>query len=168
MGVKYFFDIPVYRLSSDRYYQERDEYIDKVLFPKDSPYSEELRARDKADPNQNIVIRDHIQRSYGGCWEFNEIIGYIRLHFLGSQIRGEYFGVNKKRIVRTRTKTLEYKTWKLAPEIEIPYPPTQAGILKAIRDYIQDCKKELSNRYIDDSMFETLAENVNWVALFKQ
>lgn len=167
MGVKYFFDVPVYRLERDKYYHERDAYIDGVLFPKDSQYAEELRARDKADPQLNTVMRDHLERSYGGCWEFNEIIGYIRLHFLGSQVRGEYFGVSRKRIVRTRTKTVEYQTWKLAPEVDIPQPLTQDGILNAIREYINDCRKELPSRYVDASMFEAIAGSVDWPAFFR-
>ncbi len=165
--LKYFFDIPVYRLTHDKYYSERDEYIEKILYPKDSPYYEQLRIQDEINPTQNDAFKNHLENYYGGCWKFNEIIGYIRLHFLGSQVRGEYFGVNKKRIIRTRKKTVEYKTWKLAPEVDITFPLSQSGILKAIRDYIQDFKKELPNRYIDDSMFETLAEHINWMDFFK-
>ncbi len=168
MSIKYFFDVPVYRLDRDKYYQEQKQYVDSILFPKDSPDYEALRAQDKADPSKNDWFKNYAFKSYGGCWEFNEIIGYIRLHFLGSQVRGEYFGVNKKRIVRTRTKILEYKTWKLAPEVDVPYPLTQSGILAAIREYIKDCKKELPNRYIDDSMFEAIAEQVDWVIIFKR
>ena len=75
--MKHFFDVPVYRLSRDRYYQERDSYVDEVLFPKDSPDSATLRAMDAADPTLNAFMRNHLPRSYGGCWEFNEIVGYI-------------------------------------------------------------------------------------------
>ena len=39
---------------------------------------------------------------FGGAWKYNEIIGYIRLHFLGNQIRGEYWGVKAMCQVRTR------------------------------------------------------------------
>jgi hypothetical protein len=167
MGVKYFFDVPVYRLPEDRYYRERGAYIEGVLFLKDSPYADDLRARDKADPSQNAAIRGHLERPYGGCWRFNEIIGYICLHFLGSQVRGEYYTVRKKRIVRTRTKTLEYTTWKLAPEVDIPQPPSGAAILSAIREYLRDCEKELPGRYIDTSMFDVIANHVDWHSLYR-
>jgi len=167
MGDTFFFDIPVYRLARDRYYQEREGYIDGVLFPKSSPESEELRARDRADPGRNAYMRGYLESKYGGCWEFNEIIGYIRLHFLGSQIRGEYYGVSSKRIVRTRTKTLEFKTWKLASEVELPDSPSQAGILETIHKYLDDCKKELPGRYLDTSIFEAIARHVDWRSLFQ-
>lgn len=164
--MKYFFDVPIYRISESQYYRERDAYIEGELFPKDSPYVDVLRAADKADPSRNVAISDHFRRSYGGCWQFNEIIGYIRLHFLGSQVRGEYYGVNKKRIVRTRTKTLEYRTWKLAPEVEVPQPITREGVLAAVREYLEDCKKELPKRYIDTEQFDVIAKHVDWRALY--
>lgn len=106
-------------------------------------------------------------KTYGGCWEFNEIIGYIRLHFLGSQVRGEYFSVNKKRIVRTRTKQFEFMTWKLAPEVEIEPPYGTAEILNAIYQYIEDCRHEVRTRYIDTSKLDAIAPFVDWERLFR-
>ncbi|MHB8890270.1 MAG: hypothetical protein ACYC46_15775 [Acidobacteriaceae bacterium] len=172
MGVKavtlrFFYDIPVYRLPEERYYRERDDHIDSIVFPKNSPFSDSMRAKEAADPNHYAAIRDHLQRSYGGCWIFNEIIGYIRLHFLGSQIRGEYFGVKKKRIVRTRTKTIEYLSWKLAPEINIPHPYTNKGIYGAILEYLAACRKELPGRYVDTERFEVIGKHVDWRGLLE-
>jgi hypothetical protein len=128
MPVYYFFDVPVYRLEETTYYAKMNEYINQVLFPPSVPHSDRLREIEKQNPEANVAIREHLRQSYGGGWRYNEIVGYIRLHFLGSQIRGEYFGVRKKRIVRTRKRVLEYQTWKLAPEIEIPDNSTSAEI----------------------------------------
>ncbi len=166
--IGYFYDIPVYRLPEDRYYRERDEHIDGVLFPEDSSFSKSRREKEAADPNRYIAIRDHLERSYGGCWIFNEIIGYIRLHFLGSQIRGECFAVWKKRIVRTRTKVFEFNTWKLASEVDIPYPYTNEGIYGAVLEYLADCRKELPRRYIDTALFEVIGKHVDWLGLMEQ
>ncbi len=168
MSTQYFFDVRVYRLPSERYYRERDEYVDSVLFPIDSPYTQSLREREAADPNCNVAIRDHLQRSYGGCWTFNEVIGQIRLHFLGSQVRGEYFAVRKKRIVRTRTKVLEFQGQKLAPEVEIPHPYTSQGIYFAVLGYLADCRTELPKRYVDTELFEVIGKHVDWLGVFEQ
>lgn len=167
MSFRYFYDLPVYRLPRDKYYSERDKYIDKILFPPDGPVTQELRRRDEENPKANDAIRDHMARSYGGCWEFNEIIGYIRLHFLGTQVRGEYFAVSKQRIVRTRTKTIEFQTWKLAPEVDIKPPYENQQILAAIREYIEDCKSELPRRAIETALFEVLAPHIEWASLLR-
>lgn len=166
--INYFFDLPVYRLTAGTYYAARSDYIDKVLFRPGSPDEQYLRGKDRNNPRDKDWFRDYLGKTYGGCWEFNEIIGYIRLHFLGSQVRGEYFSVNKKRIVRTRTKRFEFMTWKLAPEVEIEPPYGTAEILDAIYEYINDCRREVPKRYIDTSKFDTIAPFVDWEGLFRR
>jgi hypothetical protein len=163
MSSCYFYDLPVYRLSREAYYKAQDEHIEAVLFPENDPLTAELRKMDKANTNSNATLRGHLERRYGGCWEFNEVVGYIRLHFLGTQVRGEYFAVAKKRIVRTRTKTFEYQAWKLAPEVDIEPPFRNAEILAAVLTYIEDCRREVPKRFIDTSIFEMVAPHINWV-----
>jgi hypothetical protein len=166
MSVRYFFDVPVYRLLEDRYYREREAHIDRVMYPPALPHSAAQRAKDMADPSRSTGFRDHLERSYGGCWRFNEVVGYIRLHFLGSQVRGEYYGLNRKRVVRTRTRTLEYRTWKLAPEVDISFPITSKRVRHAISQYLEACRTELPGRHIDTELFEAMAKHVNWRKLF--
>jgi hypothetical protein len=163
---RYFFDLPVYRLSAEQYYAERDAYIKRIIFRTGTPEEPDLKQREKASPRINDAFRNHLTEKYGG-WEFNEIIGYIRLNFFGSQIRGEYFAVDRERIVRTRTKTFEHKTLKLASEIEIEQPYGTGEVLGAIQRYIQACKVELSQRFIDASNLDKLARHIDWAALYQ-
>jgi hypothetical protein len=141
-----FLDIPVYRLPRDEYYRQRDTFVEKALHPGVS----------------GTFFEQHLIDVFGGCWEFNEIIGYIRLHFLGGQVRGEYFAVNRKRIVRTRHKQLEYVSHKLAPEVEIEMPVTDQTVEAAVRQYLQDCQRELPRRYVDIEGFTVLAPYIRW------
>lgn len=164
---EYFFDVPVYRIEERRYYAERDQWIDRILFPPNNPYSSVRREKELQDPKSLVGPRDHMQRSFDGCWRYNEIIGYIRLHFLGSQIRGEYYGVQNKRIVRTRKKILEYQTWKLAPEIEIPPDSKSEEIFGLIVEYVNDCRKELKGRrFVDSEILETIGPYIDWRAFW--
>ncbi len=165
-GSRYFFDVPVYRLGEEKYYAEMNHHIEDVLFPPTSRGSETQRERDREKPEENAGIRGALARSYGGCWRYNEIIGYIRLHFLGTQIRGEWYSVKRKRIVRTRTKTLEYRHWKLAPEIEVPDDATSSEIFELVLDYVVACRKELKGRYIDSEMLEFLGPHIDWQGVY--
>lgn len=167
MPVRYFLDLPVYRITEDRYYSDRAAFVDRILFPPDVPYSEQRRADEKKNPSSLVGVRDHFEKAYGGCWRYNEVIGYIRLHFLGSQVRGEYYGVNRRRIVRTRTRQLEYMTWKLAPEVDIPRDATDGIIFGAVREYVDDCRAELKGRYIDDTQLTALGPHINWRELYR-
>ncbi len=120
----------------------------------------------KNDPNLKTQRVSHFKKSYGGSWEFNETIGYIQLYFFGTQIRGEYYAVNAKNIVKTRKKQFEFITYKLAPELTIR-DKTNGGILKTVRAYIENCNKELKNRHLDTREFEMLAPYINWESLYK-
>lgn len=150
MREKYFYDLPVYRLPRAEYYAARDAFVAE------------------RNPRRNDALLDHLQQLYGGCWEFNEIVGYIRLHFLGTQVRGEYHATAKQRVVRTRTKTFEYQTHKLAPEVSIASPFHTKQILEAIREYIDKCKREIPRRFVDTEKFEAIAPFVDWEALFSE
>ena len=157
MGCIYFFDLPVYRLSNEAYEKELAGETDEMLG---------VARGAKSQPESRALTRldEHFHETYG-CWQFNETIGYIRLHFLGGQVRGEYFDVSKGRVVRSRTKVIKYRTHKLAPEVEIEHPYGRAEILSAIRTYIEDCRREVPRRFVDTELFETLAPHVDWAAL---
>lgn len=165
-GSRYFFDLPVYRLTEDRYNADRDRAVEDALFPPNAAHVEQLREHAKGNPRANDSIRDHLTHEYGGMWMYNEIVGYIRLYFLGTQVRGEYYAVRAKRIIRTRRKTFEYKTWKLAPEIEVPVASTSRQILAKVSEYIDACSAELRGRHIDVSSFNEVAPYINWRRLY--
>ena len=101
-------------------------------------------------------IKQHDYDKYGP-WRFNEIIGYVRLHFLGSQVRGEYFSVGREQLVLTRQKTLVYSTHKLAPEQSVPRDATNDEILRVILGYVDACRKEEPRRHFDDAWLRTIA-----------
>ncbi len=99
-------------------------------------------------------------------WRYNEIIGYIRLHILGTQIRGEYFQHKSKRIVKTRRKSFIYKTHKLVSETNI-MNQTNDGIYNSILKYLKRCEQELKKRYIDIDSFKNIGQYVNWNKLLQ-
>jgi hypothetical protein len=143
----------VYRLPEEQYYVERSAYVEsnmRVL---------------TGDTALDQAFRGHLEKVFGGPWQLNEIIGYIRLFFLGSQIRGEYFGVQQKRIVRTRRKTMMLLELKLVPEMEIPREATSAQIFAVISEYVQRCKKQMNKRVVDDSFLSTLGPFIDWKSL---
>ncbi len=163
----YFFDLPVYRLNEDDYHKQREAYIEEKIFHPETTSNKTLRSHYQQRPESLLSFRNYLEKKYGGCWRFNEIIGYIRLHFLGSQVRGVYFSSSHQRITRTRKKTIEFKTLKLAPEVEISQPYGSDEVLLAIKIYIEDCKKAVPNRIIDTSLFDVISKHVDWSALLQ-
>jgi hypothetical protein len=158
----YFHTLPVYRLDSASYYSQREKYVTSNI-----PNTELHKQFYREHPEQEAQLRDHLNSKFGGCWDFNEIVGFVRLHILGSQVRGEYFGVKAKRIIRTRKKVFEYQTHKLAPEVEIHHEFTNENIFDAICVYIELCRGELKNRFIDDRDFMVIGRHINWKEIIK-
>ncbi|WP_417277832.1 hypothetical protein [Celeribacter sp.] len=158
----YFFDLPVYRISEEHYYQLIENRKEKQF--------DRMRARIEGyEPSEHLKqsFGHHIDGKYGP-WQFNEIIAYIRLHFLGSQIRGEYFSSEKQRNGLNRKKVFTFRTWKLAPEVDLGFARrySNQGIWSSIQEYVALCKKELSrSRVIDDSILNTIGPHMDWVAL---
>jgi hypothetical protein len=164
--IKYFFDIPVYRLPEKRYYAERDADTDRKMYPRDDPLSEMKRNFYQRDRELRLTALELYRREYGGIWRYNEIIGFIRLHFMGSQIRGEYFCIDAKRIVRTRRKIFEWRTHKLAPEVSVPPEAASEQIFDLVKEYLGRCKRELRKRHIDTAILDTLGPYIDWKRLY--
>lgn len=124
----FFLTISVYRLSKTKYYD-----LMEVALQKDKPeWDENYIAK---NPQVEESFKLFHRKSYGGDWEFNEIIGYVKLYFYGSQVRGEYWSTLPSRKVRTRKKQFEFKSYKLVAESPI-CEKSNDGVLVAVEDYI--------------------------------
>jgi len=143
-----------------------EKYIKKNIYSGNPERIKLMKAYYQKEPSRKDIDERKLRKAYGGAWEFNESIGYIRLYFFGTQIRGEYWGVNSKRIVRTRKKTFEFKTRKLATEINILSDSDSNSIFNKILEYLSRCQKELKCRYIDSSHLKTIGPYVNWKSFY--
>jgi hypothetical protein len=166
-AVRYFYDVPVYRLPAARYYAERERYVERMLYPTDRRLRAALHKLHAREPAAGSAFKGHLQNLYGGCWEFNEIIGYIRLHFVSAQIRAEYFSVDRKQIARTRTKTFEYVTHELVPPSAIPRGAASRRIWRLIERQLDACQRALKGRHIDRTTLAAMGPHVDWRSLYE-
>lgn len=160
----YFLDLPVYRIPQKRYNSERQEYIVKTICGALIPVSDMSMGQKDNYERHRPFLAEH----YGGDWEFNEIVGFIKLHFLGSQVRGEYFTTKPGRKVKTRKKQFIYSTHKLAPEVHLGPSPSNEEIYKKVLEYVERCKQELPARYIEDKHLHHIGPYLNWVSLYRR
>ena len=163
-----FFDLPVYRVPKEQYQEEKDDSIEAYINPPgDSENALMQRSFYARDPDAARSMRAHLDKAFGGMWRYNEIVGYIRMYFLGSQVRGMLFMVDVKKIMKTRKKLLVYKTDKVVYEQQLPHPRTNENIWQAILDYLDRAKRELKPRVIDTELFERIGPFVDWIGLMK-
>lgn len=164
----YFFDVPVYRLPEGRYYNEMNSYMDRQMNGDSPERRQQMESVNRDDPDRESMMRLHFHKSYGGDWRYNEIIGYIRLHIVGLQIRGEHYGVSSKRICKTRTKIFEHRTGDLVRPVDVPLGATSGEIFSSVSQCLTDCARKLKGRYVDRTMLDQLAPFVDWRRLFAE
>lgn len=161
LSVIYFHDMPVYRLSEQQFRREREKYIASFVEPHAPHFTADI-----LKSMQTRLEQDYFRKF--GPWCFNEIIGYVRLHFLGNQVRGEFFQVDRARIVKTRCKTLTYRSHKLASERSVPRSASNEEIFNVVLGYVEACRREKPRRYFDDNWLRRIGPYVDWNAVMKQ
>ena len=163
--MNYFYDIAVYRLEEEKYYRELKEYKNAHLFGSNENEIKLKKEFYEKYPEQKNNFEEYLFKKFGGQWEFNEVVAYIKLYTVGNQIRGEYFQIDKKRIYKTRDKTFEWKSDKLVPELSFYKNQTNEEIFMNICKYLNNCEKELKNRYLDLDNFLKVGKYIDWKSL---
>lgn len=158
-------DVPVYRLPEKAYYHGMDSYVSRVVGR--APISPEEIISKRNDPEARFsqFQEGQLRLSYGGPWKYNEIIGFIRIGLARRRVRGEYWAVHAKRIVRTRKKIFAKKASCLAPEVYISESLESSEIYMSVLSYIESCRSQLPKFHIDSSQLEAIGPYVDWKAL---
>lgn len=94
-GILFFYDIPVYRLPKDRYGSEQDRHVDRNMYGTLPEDRKSWLAFYESNPDEKANLEYHLRKSFGGPWIFNEVVGYIRLHFSGALVRFELWIADK-------------------------------------------------------------------------
>jgi hypothetical protein len=156
------YDLPIYRLSRKKYDQDMQARLKRAVEPW-------RQATGNEPPREVVDWTSQRQHEAFGPWEFNEIIGYIRIYVLGSQVRGEHFSAEKARNPLGRRRVFVLKSLKLASEVEIGdfgRAFSSNDVWEAIQKYIVRCQKELRNgRLIDDKLLRAIGPHTDWIAV---
>jgi hypothetical protein len=161
VGGNEFFDIPVYRIA---------EAVYEAVFSSDLEKCEALKINEELYnryPDLKVQFLEHKRKTYGGMWRYNEIIGYLRLYILGTQIRAWYFENDVKKHCKSRRKQFIYRTHKLASEMDLLWPWRNEEIFKVMMSYLNSCKKQLPNRFVDTRDFELVGKHLDWKGLLE-
>jgi hypothetical protein len=103
---------------------------------------------------------------------FNEIIGYIEVHLVGSQLRADYWFTDKSRIVlSSRSKGRLIWRGKLIEKHFPPHRELSANmIFEEFRKSLQRAVGEsdrLRNRFVDFTAFDRCGPFIDWSSLIE-
>jgi hypothetical protein len=103
---------------------------------------------------------------------FNEIIGYIEVHIVGSQLRADYWFTDKSRIV-LGSRSKGRLTWR-GKLLEKHFPPhrelSSSTIFEDFRKSLHRAVGEsdrLRKRYVDFTAFDRCGPFIDWSSLIK-
>lgn len=142
---KELFELPVYRLTKESYYQKFNEYKSK----------------------QPSSMSDEYQLGlYGGAWKYNEIIGFLRFYISGNtQIRCVYTETDAKNKVKTRKKIFKERSHSFCT-YNINIKSSNQKIIDTIEEAINHCIVNLpKGRFVDRSLFDQTFKHTNWLAV---
>ena len=154
----YFFEIPVYRCSSEDYQSEIEEL-------------EEEHIRKYGDLSRlwaTPLLYKYRKRV--GPWQFNQIVAYLRLFvdFGRDVIKAECWRIEQKRIVKHQGK----KKFIIRPgnAIEVWFSRNESSVeiysrLLESLEMLQK-QKRYRNRYIDLRAFREIAPYIDWRSFF--
>jgi hypothetical protein len=159
-----FFELPIYRTSEEEFYREVQKFIDKQ-FSNLNDFSKDFLQNNS---EEKLGWEQGQRKEYGSIWEYNDIIGYIKLFFYGTQVRGGYWSVTAKRIVKTNKKDFICKDWSFGPAISVHRENDSLGVCNRIIELIDYFKKELKKRFIDTSKFDAISPYIDWKRLYDE
>lgn len=155
---KYLFDLAIYRLSEDHFIERYKSDLEKKFF---KIWPDQERYAVSKELQQSI--ENHFWETYGMPWRFNQVIGWLRIYSLGSQVRGELWLTEAKRLVRRRSPPPV--RWKgKAFELHTSSEESSEQILSNIRREINRAMKDLGRKQlvIDLECFENVAPKLDW------
>ncbi len=166
-GSERILELPIYRCTEEQHRAEEKERFESwiELFETNFYLGERTPERVK-------IWDDHRQRSYAQMttlWDFNEIVGWIRLYTWPGNIRAYLFFMKERITKVTRHKTFDTGRGNF---IEMRVFPNQSNeeILSKLKARILAEVAEsrrLRRFYVDTGVLDTLGPHIDWIGLTK-
>ncbi|WP_179022420.1 hypothetical protein [Winogradskyella forsetii] len=165
----YFYEIPIYRCTPERHFLELGELENKIV--------NEIGILSIDYPENFEQIKDSRYARNSYPFDYNEIIGWIKLYILGNQIRGEYYfevdtkdrQKEKKRLDKGIRKK-RFENFGKAFEISIKNATDNEQISKKLKNELidlQNNEKPFKGRFIDTRQLDNITEFIDWQGLIK-
>ena len=154
-----FFEIPIYRVCETLFHSEFDR--------DQAAHLDKQRRLGRVEPGQlpdwELQVKDGFWKSYGMPWQFNQVVGWLRLFRLGHQLRGDLWLSSAKRFLRVPG----HKRFELvgkAFEIWVESKSTDEAIVSRLRDEFKELERNYSSRKLtlDLECFDSIAPFIRW------
>lgn len=161
MNDYHLFSIPIYTVSEEDFNIKRKKRVISL--------EESLQEKNYPDTEKSKVMEGLLSLSRPkDVWLYNQIIGYIRVSLSWQDIHFElYMPLHRKRYKVSSGSKSFMENWQLNGYHFRTENLTNEQIIQEIREWINDIskKEKLKCRYIDRSVFENVANYIDFRAL---
>ncbi|MFY7671580.1 hypothetical protein ACOSP6_10900 [Tenacibaculum sp. MEBiC06402] len=163
MDEKYvFFDIPIYRLTDSEIDSENEKIIDEL---KEFAKGNKVFGEDVYNRVFNDLVSIELYP-----FKYNEIIGYLELYCIGSQIRIDYWYAchphsrNIKKVFRRGLPKKQFNWFGEVDQINIRNNLSNEEILNLILKRIKMLKRKplFKRRFFYTNYLEKIGKHINW------
>jgi hypothetical protein len=159
-GELYLFDVAVYREAKDRFYARVRARVEQRLYAAIDAFG-----LDRAALGSTVSsITEHVHGEMHSPWNFNQIVGWIQVYTMHTQIRGELWWTTERK-VRTRPVKRRFRAEGKAFEHWVFGDETDEQISSDVLAHLQGCLKGPPYRrgiHVDTEGFENLASAIAW------
>ncbi len=164
----YFFEIPIYRVSRERYGKEVEVEKEKLLAPlRDLWNSVSSKPVEESEAYQ--YVKNNFDREHGThVWRYNQAIGWLRLFASDhSHIRVDYYWVKGRITKNLKNKLFRYCFEEKTFELDILPAMTSHEIYLLLRQRLEELmgKEPFRKYYIDLEPFQNISPFIDWRAL---
>ena len=164
----YFFEIPIYRVSRERYGKEVEAEKEKLLAPlRDLWNSVSSKPVEESEAYQ--YVKNNFDREHGThMWRYNQAIGWLRLFASDhSHIRVDYYWVKGRISKNLKNKLFRYCFEEKTFRLDILPAMTSNEIYLLLRQRLEELmrKEPFRKYYIDLEPFQNISPFIDWRAL---
>jgi hypothetical protein len=156
----YFFEIPIYSMKQDTY----ENKLKQKLIREKAKYN--LK---KNNPNYELA-NEAIRKFAFREWNYNQIVGYLKLYRLGDNISADFWKIDNERIpFKLDKKVFKYQFISPEWDIDLSELKTSNEIYeKIIEELPNDCRELYKGYYLDLSILLEIGPYVNWKELINK
>ncbi len=159
-------DLPIYRTSLEKHDSDVETKVSNDLKRLEN---NTYRKAEWSEFPEKKKRRELEEKSQYNPWEFNQIIGFLRLRFWNTQVRATLYKMSKERYsLRFKKEKFIVKDSEiLISGINILTSATSDEIFAEVHNGLKGYAKEISPRFLDLSQFELIWKYMNWKAIYE-
>jgi hypothetical protein len=153
----YIFELLIYREKETVFYDKYNKALESVI-------SKYIPIHTDNFDNTKNRLTDHFWKTYGGPWNYNQVVGAIKIFCCGDQIRGDLWLSNKKRYTRIMGNK-NISLFGKAFEMTIFNDMTNEDINMQLINEINNSIKPNKRLTIDTECFRNCSKYIDWKSL---